>query len=67
MYEISRENAHKAAKENLEEQKDRQEDYYDKKSKYRTLTLGPGHHLLPQPAAGHQFEISHLLENIHSD
>jgi hypothetical protein len=38
-YEISRA-AHKAAKENLEEQQDRQEDYYDKKTKYRTFTLG---------------------------
>jgi hypothetical protein len=37
MYEISRA-AHKAAKENLEEQQDRQEDYYDKKTKYRTFT-----------------------------
>jgi hypothetical protein len=33
MYEISRA-AHKVAKENFEEQQDRQEDYYDKKSKY---------------------------------
>jgi hypothetical protein len=39
MYEISRA-AHKAAKENLEEQRDRQEDYYDKKTKYRTFTPG---------------------------
>jgi hypothetical protein len=39
MYEISRA-AHKAAKENLEEQRDRQEDYYNKKSKYRTFTPG---------------------------
>jgi hypothetical protein len=39
MYEISR-TAHKAAKENLEEQRDRQEDYYNKKSKYRTFTPG---------------------------
>jgi hypothetical protein len=39
MYEISRA-AHKAAKENLKEQRDRQEDYYDKKSKHRTFTPG---------------------------
>jgi hypothetical protein len=39
MYKISRA-AHKAAKENLEEQQDRQEDYYYKNSKYRTFTLG---------------------------
>jgi hypothetical protein len=39
MYEISRA-AHKVAKENLEEQRDRQEDYYDKKTKYRTFTPG---------------------------
>jgi hypothetical protein len=39
MYEISRA-AHKAAKENGEEQRERQEDYYDKKSKYRTFTPG---------------------------
>jgi hypothetical protein len=39
MYKISRA-AHKAAKENLEEQQDRQEDYYDKKIIYRTLTPG---------------------------
>jgi hypothetical protein len=38
MYEISRA-AHKAAKENLKERRDRQEEYYDKKSKYRTFTL----------------------------
>jgi hypothetical protein len=36
MYEISRE-AHKAAKENFEEQRDRQEGYYDKKTEYRTF------------------------------
>jgi hypothetical protein len=67
MYEISRA-VHKAAKENLEEQRDRQEDYYDKKTKYRTSTPGvPGQHLLPQPAAGHQPQISQLLENIYSD
>jgi hypothetical protein len=28
---------------------------------------GPGHHLLTQPAAGSQSEVSHLLENIYSD
>jgi hypothetical protein len=39
MYEISWA-AHKAAKENLEEQRDRQEDYYDKKTKYRTFAPG---------------------------
>jgi hypothetical protein len=39
MYKISRA-AHKAAKENLEEQRDRQEEYYNKNSKYRTLTPG---------------------------
>jgi hypothetical protein len=39
MYKISRA-AHKAAKENLEEQQDRQEDYYDKKVKYRTFMPG---------------------------
>jgi hypothetical protein len=39
MYEISRA-AHTAAKENLEEQQDRREDYYDKKTKYRTITPG---------------------------
>jgi hypothetical protein len=39
MYEISRA-AHKVAKENLEEKRDRQEDYYDKKTKYRTFTPG---------------------------
>jgi hypothetical protein len=38
-YEISRA-AHKAAKENLEEQRDRQEEYYDKKAKYRMFTPG---------------------------
>jgi hypothetical protein len=35
MYEISR-SAHKAAKENLEEQRDRQEAYYDEITKYST-------------------------------
>jgi hypothetical protein len=39
MYEILRA-AHKAAKENLEDQRDRQEEYYKKKSKYRTFTPG---------------------------
>jgi hypothetical protein len=39
MYEISRA-AHKAAKENLEEHRDRQEGYYNKKTKYRTFTPG---------------------------
>jgi hypothetical protein len=39
MYEISRA-AHKAAKENLEEQQDRQEGYYNKKTEYRTFTTG---------------------------
>jgi hypothetical protein len=39
MYEISRA-AHRAAKENLEDQRNRQEEYYNKKSKYRTFTLG---------------------------
>jgi hypothetical protein len=39
MYKISRA-AHKMAKDNFEEQRDRQEDYYDKKSKYRTFTSG---------------------------
>jgi hypothetical protein len=39
MYEISRA-AHKAAKENLEDQRDRQEAYYDEKSKYRTFAPG---------------------------
>jgi hypothetical protein len=39
MYEISRA-AHKAAKENLEEQRDRQEAYYDEKTKYRTFAQG---------------------------
>jgi hypothetical protein len=28
---------------------------------------GPGYHLLPQPTAGHQSEISHLLKDIHID
>jgi acetoin utilization deacetylase AcuC-like enzyme len=39
MYKISR-LAHKAAKENLEEQRDRQEDYYIHDG-------GPGHHTTP--------------------
>jgi hypothetical protein len=39
MYEISRA-AHKVAKENLEERRDRQEGYYHKKTKYRTFTPG---------------------------
>jgi hypothetical protein len=39
MYEISRA-ANKAAKENLEEKRGRQEEYYDKKSQYRTCTPG---------------------------
>jgi hypothetical protein len=39
MYEISRA-AHKAANENLEEQRDRQEGYYDEKSKNRTFAPG---------------------------
>jgi hypothetical protein len=39
MYEISWAD-HKAAKENLEEQRDRQEGYYDKKTEYRTFTPG---------------------------
>jgi hypothetical protein len=39
MYEISRA-AHKGAKENLEEQRDRQEDYYEEKTKYRTFAPG---------------------------
>jgi transposase InsO family protein len=64
MYEISRA-AHRAAKGGLEDQRKRQEEYYNKKSKYRMFTSG--HHLLPQPAAGSQSEVSHLLENIHGD
>jgi hypothetical protein len=36
MYKISRA-AHKAAKESLEEQRDRQEGYYDEKTKDRTF------------------------------
>jgi hypothetical protein len=39
MYEISRA-AHKAAKENLEEQRNRLEGYYDEKTKYRTFAPG---------------------------
>jgi transposase InsO family protein len=39
MYEISRA-AHKAAKKSLEEQQDRQEGYYDKKTEYRTFRPG---------------------------
>jgi hypothetical protein len=39
MYKISWA-AHKAAKEKSEEQPDRQEGYYDKKTKYRTFTQG---------------------------
>jgi hypothetical protein len=39
MYGISRA-GHKAAKENLEEQRDRQEAYYDEKNKYRTFVPG---------------------------
>jgi hypothetical protein len=39
MYEILRA-GHKAAKENLEEQRDRQEGYYDEKTKYRTFRPG---------------------------
>ncbi len=52
MYEISRA-AHKAAKENLEEQRDRQEAYYDEKSKYRTFA--PGQQVIiyyPNPPPG---------------
>jgi hypothetical protein len=52
MYEISR-SAHKAAKENLEEQRDRQEAYYDKKNKYRTFA--PGQQMIiyyPNPPPG---------------
>jgi hypothetical protein len=39
MYEISRA-AHKAAEENLEEQRDRQEGYYYEKTEYRTFAPG---------------------------
>jgi hypothetical protein len=60
MYEFSRA-AHQAAKENLEEQRDRQEQFYQVQNVHPE---GPGHHLLPQPAAGSQSKISHLLENI---
>jgi transposase InsO family protein len=52
MYEISRA-AHKAAKENLEEQQDRQEGYYNEKTEYRTFE--PGNQVIiyyPNPPPG---------------
>jgi hypothetical protein len=59
MYEISRA-AHKAAKENLEEQRDRQEGYYNEKTKYRTFA--PGDQVIiyypnPLPAVSPKFHI----------
>jgi hypothetical protein len=59
MYEISRA-AHKAAKENLEDQRDRQEEYYHKKSKYRTFK--PGDQVIiyypnPPPGVSPKFHI----------
>jgi hypothetical protein len=59
MYEISRA-AHKAAKENFEEQRDRQEPYYDKKTKYRTFA--PGQQVIiyypnPPPGVSPKFHI----------
>jgi hypothetical protein len=39
MYKMSRAD-HKASKENLEKQQDRQEGYFDKKTNYRTFTPG---------------------------
>jgi hypothetical protein len=59
MYEISRA-AHKAANENLEEQRDRQEGYYDEKSKNRTFA--PGDQVIiyypnPPPGVSPKFHI----------
>jgi hypothetical protein len=52
--------AHKAAKENLEDQRDRQEAYYDEKSMYRTF--GPGQQVIiyypnPPPWVSPKFHI----------
>jgi hypothetical protein len=59
MYEISRA-AHKAAKENLAEQRDRQEGYYDENTKYRTFA--PGDQVIiyypnPPPGVSPKFHI----------
>jgi hypothetical protein len=59
MYEISRA-AHKAAKETLEDQRDRQEAHYDEKSKYRTFA--PGQQVIiyfpnPPPGVSPKFHI----------
>jgi hypothetical protein len=59
MYKISRA-AHRAAKENLEEQRDRQEEYYNKKSKYRMFE--PGDQVIiyypnPPPGVSPKFHI----------
>jgi transposase InsO family protein len=51
MYNISRA-AHRAAKENLEDQRDRQEEYYNKKSKYRTFAPGDQVIYYPNPPPG---------------
>jgi hypothetical protein len=59
MYEISRA-AHKAGIEILEEQPDRQEDYYDKKTKYRTFTPGDQviiYYFNPPPCISPKFHI----------
>jgi hypothetical protein len=59
MYKISRV-AHKAAKKNLEDQRDRQEEYYDKMSRYRTFP--PGDQVIiyypnPPPGVSPKFHI----------
>jgi hypothetical protein len=59
MYEISRA-AHRAAKENFEDQRDRQEEYYNNKSKYRTFA--PGDQVIiyypnPPPGVSPKFHI----------
>jgi hypothetical protein len=59
IHEISRA-AHRAAKENLEDQRDRQEEYYNKKSKYRKFA--PGDQVIiyypnPPPGVSPKFHI----------
>jgi hypothetical protein len=66
MYKILRA-VHKATKENLEEQRDRQEAYYDEKRVQDVCARQTSDHILSQPAARGQSEISYILENFYSD
>jgi hypothetical protein len=67
MYEISRA-AHKAAKENLEEQARQARGLLLREDRIQNVRArGPSDHILSQPAARGQPEISYFLENIYSD